>query len=827
MSRPSSALDRPHSIAYHRTLMQPPEPARSEEPASRWRYLGLLVLPLLLLAPSLLPGRRFLPQLPAMYAPLASEDPERAARAAEEANLVCSDAVFPLLGDELAIREALFAGELPLWGGELGMGMPLAAGSMAAPWNPLRWPFLWLAPDVARGWHALLSLVLAGLGMLGFLERRVSARAALIGALGVQAGGFAFANLHYLPKLDAALWLPWCFWALEAALRGGSRRAASGLFAALACSALAGFPPIFFFVVLASAIFGLAQLRGVPTRHALRVVGFGLLGLMAGSIALLPMARVAMDSTRGEAASQEVLSGSLAPAALAGLLSGEVFGLATDLEPAGHSPVAWWLSRPGHAAETFGANRLEWSIYVGVPLLLLALAALGSRERRVLGPALALVLCLAFQFGVPGVRWLYLLPGFDLGSPARAGCLAWVLFPWLSALGFDAVVDGRRGARIAAFGAGAALLLSMLWLSTRAFDAAWCEQLEELLAERHGVTLAVVRDYFTPSDSQRAFGALRAASTAALGLCALSLLALWSLSERRLTSGSALITALVVAGGLLSAWSWVRPRSLESGEPLLPPSEALEAVRAAAGDGRVVRLDRSPSGIDEVLLLARPNLLPAYGIADLAPYVALPGAALVEELTALDPGGAFRSGWSGLSVSALASAPLLDRLNVTCLLSSEPLEESGLELTYERPGFCVHRRSAAVGRARLQLADGSTTRSGVRIVRESRNEHTWLVSASMASTLILSQAADPDWQVEVDDAPAALEPSDRWNLRVPLQPGTHTIRFAYSPTSFFFGAGLSGLALLLALLLSATGRTSSLRGATSGARAGEPPQGPA
>jgi uncharacterized membrane protein YfhO len=132
-----------------------------------------------------------------------------------------------------------------------------------------------------------------------------------------------------------------------------------------------------------------------------------------------------------------------------------------------------------------------------------------------------------------------------------------------------------------------------------------------------------------------------------------------------------------------------------------------------------------------------------------------------------------------------------------------------------------------VGRARLQLADGSTTRSGVRIVRESRNEHTWLVSASMASTLILSQAADPDWQVEVDDAPAALEPSDRWNLRVPLQPGTHTIRFAYSPTSFFFGAGLSGLALLLALLLSATGRTSSLRGATSGARAGEPPQGPA
>jgi hypothetical protein len=185
----------------------------------------------------------------------------------------------------------------------------------------------------------------------------------------------------------------------------------------------------------------------------------------------------------------------------------------------------------------------------------------------------------------------------------------------------------------------------------------------------------------------------------------------------------------------------------------------------------------------------------------------------VEELSALDPGGAYRSGWSGLSDAGLLSAPLLDQLNVSCVLATEPLDVSGLELAFQRPGFCVHRRTSAVGRARLLLEDGSTSRSGVQLVQDEPGESIWLVSTSMAATLLLSQEAGPDWRVEVDDAPLVLERPDRWSLRVPLSPGTHTVRCTYSPSSFALGSALSGLAMLLALLLTSFHKPTSQRDA--------------
>ncbi len=189
------------------------------------------LLPLLLVAPGLLPGRSFLPQLPTTSEPLASEYPELLA-ASQTENQLTSDRLFPILTDEILIREQLSAGVLPTWEPRLGLGAPLAAGSMAGPWYPPRFLLIFLSPELAGGVHALLALWLAGLGLWFFLERRgLSTAACAMGAIALQAGGFGIANLHYVMKVDAVLWLPWCLWAIEG-MKSAPRRAGLVLFAA-------------------------------------------------------------------------------------------------------------------------------------------------------------------------------------------------------------------------------------------------------------------------------------------------------------------------------------------------------------------------------------------------------------------------------------------------------------------------------------------------------------------------------------------------------------------------------------------------------------------
>lgn len=207
---------------------------RAERPA--WRRALLLILPLLLVGPSLMPGKRLLPIAPVCFEPLATEHPAASQTAWEGANYWTADRLFPALSDEVAARSAFESGHLPLWTPLAGLGAPLAAGSIAGIWYPPRLLWLLLPPDVATGWHALLAVFLAGLGMQLFLERRgLSTTAALIGALAVQGSGFGVANLHLAMKFDAALWLPFSLWAIEG-LFARRRGAPFALAFSIACS---------------------------------------------------------------------------------------------------------------------------------------------------------------------------------------------------------------------------------------------------------------------------------------------------------------------------------------------------------------------------------------------------------------------------------------------------------------------------------------------------------------------------------------------------------------------------------------------------------------
>jgi hypothetical protein len=284
----------------------------------------------------------------------------------------------------------------------------------------------------------------------------------------------------------------------------------------------------------------------------------------------------------------------------------------------------------------------------------------------------------------------------------------------------------------------------------------------------------------------------------------------------------------------------------EAPDPLFPPSPAMEAVRAAAGDGRVLRVDTSASGIEDVLALARPNLPHAYGIADLTPYVVFTNRRLVELFEALDPHTRYRSGISRLADPGQLDHPLLDLARVTCVLSREPLDHARLEPLLERPGFHVYRRQGALPLARgvtafeavsdteavARLAAGAvelehTTllaaeASGaapadllgsaggavddgpprVRVLAAGRPTPGRLdveVEADVAGLVVLTEAWMPGWRATVNGVDAPVLRADHVARAVPVGPGRSLVRTWYQPASLRWGLALSALALLAAL----------------------------
>jgi hypothetical protein len=287
--------------------MPAPAPASWLE-GSRARVLAaLLVVPVLLFGPILAAGQVFLPFLPVIGEPLAGENPSAAAEARRSIDATTGDRVYPFLVDQLAARAELRAGHLPTWEPLQTLGMPLFGGNVAGLGYPPNWLAFLVSPEHAAAPLALLALFLAGLGTWLFLRRlELDGRAALVGALGVQLGGFGIANLHYYMKVDSALWLPWALWALEGLARG-KRWSATALVGALALSFLGGMVSISVFVLAASGVYALVRLgpwaRAEGRRAGLvplvRAAVLLALGVAGSAYWLLPVGEAAGASLRG------------------------------------------------------------------------------------------------------------------------------------------------------------------------------------------------------------------------------------------------------------------------------------------------------------------------------------------------------------------------------------------------------------------------------------------------------------------------------------------------------------------------------------------------
>jgi hypothetical protein len=836
-------------------MVVPPAEPRVLAP---FRVLALALLaPTLLLLSALAPGSLFLPHLPVILEPLASEHPSEAERAFLDLNASPADRIFPTLSDQIAARAELAHLDLPTWEPDLGLGVPLFANSIAGLCYPPNWLALALSPERMAGPLAWLSLVLGGLGVGLFLRRLGASSAAVaLGIVGLQAGAFGLVNLAYPMKVDAALWLGFSLWAVEG-LAQGVRRSGRWLFLATALALLAGFPPIAVFgaaaaftyaCVRASALgaraLGLAPVAGAPRFLAKAALCLAL-GALASAWQLLPMVEASRESLRPPDSAAGLVAQSLPLGSLAGVLVPDFAGAPRAPAPEKGLPLAWLVTPSAGFEKALHSNPLEWHVYAGIALGLLGFAALVADPRRALVPALALLLCYAFAQGWPLVRWLYRVPGLGAGAPNRVLAVAWVLWPWLGALGLETLVQGKPRARGAVVAAGLALALTAFGAKLVLDPERFGSWLQGVLVERYATlpdppTPAVVAEHVPLVEARLAALHLEGALLRVV-LLGGAVATIAAATARRPRLGASLLIALALADGL-----WTARTSLGIQRPgelaLFPPSHAIEAVRAAAGDGRVLRLDQSASGTADVERLARPNLLQVYGIADLTPWTVFTPSSLVELMQALDAGARVRSGVARLSNPALLGAPLLDLLRVTCVLAREPLASPRLEPVLERPGFCVYRRTGALPPARIVaegvptpsrealrgllvagacdparqalLGPGEPPRPSVEnaglariesVTRPAKNRLDLVVKDSQGGLLVMHEQWYPGWKATINGADARLLCVDDVYRGLWLPPGDLVIRTKYEPWSLRLGFGLCVLASLAALALGRRG----------------------
>jgi len=880
-------------------------------PWSRGRLVAaLLLVPVLLFGPIVAAGEVFLPFLPAAHEPLASEYPEAAAEALRAANGTMGDRVYPFLVDQTSARAELRAGHLPTWEPLQTLGMPLFAGNVAALGYPLNALAFLLPPEHAAAPLAALSLFLAGLGAWLFLRRiEFDARAALFGALGMQLGGYALANLFYYMKVDSALWFPWGLWAVEGLARG-KRGSVPALVVSLALALLGGMVTIGAFVFAGVGLYAAVRLGPPLVRaRAWRPAGLALLGLALGGAAsawwMLPLAEAAANSSRGAVSYEGTIAQSLPPASALGIVLPELVGPPGDPTPPASLPLAWWLTPAAQSARAEQANALEWNPHAAVALALFALVGVLARPRRAAFPALLLLGCFAFAQAWPLVRLLYHVPGLNLGAPGRVLALTWFLWPWLAAVGVEALLARapRALGTLLVSSFALALAASLAWKGLE--PTRFASELQETILARypgrvtraevlarlpleHGVAaaehlarslaraftagaalfVAAVLALFLdrrpetfgdgPRRSALLLGLAAPLATALFGLVLddglaargpevlLALSAVAGLATLALASARHELVlwfpplALLVVEGFLGSHGHLEGRALLGDGPF-PPSATLEAVREAAGDGRVLRLDTSGT-LAEAVELARPNMLIPYGIADLTPYPTFTPKSAAELARALDARMNYKNHVAPLPELALVDRPLLDLLRVTCVLSLRPVQHERLQPILERAGFCVYRRRGALPVARIvpraqtgEARDDATIvgelagptpefAAAVRLAPEARPAPEWLVPAerlgrvesverpakdrvtvrvtdSGGGWLVLHEQWAPGWRCTANGVELPLFRADHAYRAVPLPRGEVVLEFRYAPPSLERGLVLSLVALLLAAVL--------------------------
>ena len=328
-------------------------------------------------------------------------------------------------------------GQPPLWNPFLFSGLPFVANPQPALFYPPTWLALLMPATKALDMIAVLHLWLAGVGMYAWLRsEKASAAGALFGAVVFAFSGYFFVRVRggHIGVVTTGAWLPLVLWVYRRVVKSHSWKLAIVGGLPVGLSILAGHTASFIYVALTLVAYAAfctweCWREKRPTLHSpsstlhslfstlhslsLPLIWVGMMlfvGLALAAVQLLPMAELAMRSTRQAVSGYDFAARfSWPPGYLLTLLAPNFFG------------------EPTHTGYWGDGIYDEFIFYIGVLPLLLTL--LGLRLRHRLTPFLAALglgaLLLAFgEYGSLHPLFYRFVPLFRVArAPARAGFL--------------------------------------------------------------------------------------------------------------------------------------------------------------------------------------------------------------------------------------------------------------------------------------------------------------------------------------------------------------------------------------------------------------------
>ncbi len=727
----------------------------------------------------------------------------------------------------------------PLWDPYVSFGQPLLANAN----NQILYPTTWLHL-VMRPW-TYYTLFLGGhLLFSGFGVFRLGARfgfsrsgSLLAAALWIASGPFLSLGNAW-NHLAAAAWIPWVLLAAEVAVADRGLRSVLAWGVAWTLQILCGSPDV---VVMTGVLVAACLARHVDWRHPTdpsnRRVAWAPVAACAIALALsaaqwLPSLEVASRSERWHLGGPERTYWSVHPATL----------LQTIV------PVLWYevpFSDHWRSALFEGREPFLFSIYVGIPMLALALAAvLRSRDplRWLLlttGVAATLV-ALGRYAPFYGLAVTVLPPLKVLRFPAKGLILAAFCVAMLAGAGFDAWREPstrRRwlltGVPLAVAFFALALLAWMvrfdadtwgpLFLASPSPAASYGPMLATLarkLAWVAGLSFVLMGLAWTRASGRRA-AQVSATLVALLGVFDLS----WNSRHINRTASKTLFTLKPEAATAIEQddlsrlyvydYSMTPDRSrryLKRDRPYMTygfrrdtPLEWAEALALrmylVPPIGAAWRIFGS---------YERDNLgIQPTPLAELnAVFVGADGTPLQVELLQL--GGVSQvlalhtAGFEGLESVRTLPGPFFEPIHLYRVPSPLPrtymvgasriVDGMAAFGALTDPGFDIRRE--------ILLPSGrpsppSPNFRGLSRIVELKADRVQIESDSKDSGyVVLLDAYDPGWRVRVDGREAPLLRANVAFRAVAVAPGRHRIAFVYRPRSFFLGAGLSAASAL-------------------------------
>lgn len=764
-------------------------------------------------------------------------------RALSTTRIFClRDLSFYFWPEHLWIRNALMSGDFPLWDPFVGFGQV----ALADPVRHMLYPpmmLLRLVPSAALGFNLAVALPfpVAAAGLYLFLRRRVSDRAAALGAAVFAVSGPMLSTSNMLNFSWSVATIPWALLAVDMLVeRPTTRRFAfAAMTYAMFLLACEGTTLIGGAVLTAAYGFFRAS-KGTRIRAGARIVASGLCGIALAGVMFLPFLATTANSPRAEGIDPRVPAfWSLHPLNLAQAVSIDILG-----DPIGETGDRGWINDLNGYPEPF-----IYSIFFGITVLALAALGCGSAIRRwerwfwiVVG---GVTLLIAFGRFVPVYGAMRtILPIVDaLRFPVKFVVLTALAISVLAAFGWETVetrdeptdTDRSPGStRIVLWGLGAVSALCLMALTVLALGLGTPVVLGFAEWMR-------VRDPFVAADFLE--WSLQSAIPHILVISASCAAALWMAT--RLPSvrkyGMAILFATAIVDPLASGWDLFPMAHVENlGEPPWAQKVRDRDERLYVGGRLQFVIDRVPDA-DNVLFAAGLPLSTnskIESIACISRYMAtFPSAWRVRDSFSFDNAmlwpreywqarnrfrsasheerlrflrragvGSYLVPWTELTGASVVHEDALfepvalwqfdtssPRVLVTTDWSVDADTASAVGRSFEdRSTVLVSSEASPAG------LTGSATADGARILEEG---HSRLLIEASSSTddgfLVVRDSFAGGWTVFVDDQPAEIVRADGLFRAVRIAAGTHQVDFRYEPPGLRAGLVLTTLSALV------------------------------